>query len=181
MADSDQARLERHFDNIAETALADLRSLALNGGGMGVFFLGTPIIDALARASTRNAAYWRVFVTEFMPSIDSLHSYEPLADVLYKEFRCPGAHNLSASTRFRFTSGDANRGRHLTEVDGFWYLHAGCFAEDVVAAFKALRERTRSDADLRNKVLTWFDEHPPVAPEPSVGPIGGTEAITARP
>ena len=46
-------RLDQHFENIRVTALADLNTLAVNGGGMGVFHLGTPIIEALARASSR--------------------------------------------------------------------------------------------------------------------------------
>ena len=180
MADAVDHQLDLHFANIADTALADLRTLAINGGGMGVFFLGSPIIDALARASSSSRQPWKAFVTEYMPAIDSLRSYERLADVLYREFRNPGAHNLSASARFRFTSGDANRGLHLTDVNDVWYLHAGLFAEDVETAFNALWERARTNAELRDKVLAWFDDHPPVGPvRPATQTSGGKPVAEA--
>jgi hypothetical protein len=157
-----QQSLDRHFSNIEKTALADLKTLVDHGGGMGVFFLGTPIIDALAAAYTRQQGhYWKKYTHAFMPNL------EPLADVLYEEFRSPGAHNLSASARFLFTSGDDNRNFHMREANGRWVLHAGAFAHDVTAGFNQFWARARAEPELCHRVLTWFDAHTPIGPLPS--------------
>ena len=100
---------------------------------------------------------------------------------MHEEFRNPGSHNLSASSRFRFTSGDANRHLHLVEANGCWFLHAGRFAEDIEAAFNALQQDTRDNDELRKKVLAWFDENPPVGPaqSPISTHVGPAKAVSA--
>ena len=183
MSGDDQAHLDRHFENIRGTALADLRKLADNDGGMGVFLLGTPIIDALAKASAAGN-YWEKFINAYMPRLGAL------AGVMNKEFQNPGAHALSASSRFRFTSGKNSRHAHATSItledgsDGFW-LHADEFAKDVERAFHTLWQATKTDDDLRRRALRRFDKHPPVGPAPSPGPRPGepyaeTEAASGR-
>lgn len=154
-----RADIDRHFRNIEVTALADLDTLASHGGGMGVFFLATPIIDALAQAFTHQDHYWKTYIHAFMPRL------EPLADRLYQEFRNPGAHNLSASSSFLFTSTEANRGLHMAEFGGHWFLHAGEFARDTHEGFQKFWRRAHAERDLAARVLKWFEDgHAPVGP-----------------
>jgi hypothetical protein len=153
-------RLDQHLDNIRETALSDLRTLADSGGGMGVFFLAIPIIDALARAACGNNSYWTKFASLYMPRLSLL------APELYHEFRNPGTHALSASSRFRFVSADEDRWAHSlgADLDGqaVFVLHAGEFCTDVENAFEAVRRQAQKDTDLRGRMLRRFKAHPPI-------------------
>ena len=69
MAEDEQRRLDEHLENIRVTALRDLRALAGADGGMGVFLLAIPIIDALANASSSSREYWQEYVAQSMPRL----------------------------------------------------------------------------------------------------------------
>jgi hypothetical protein len=173
VTDDDQTRLDRHFENIRLTALADLRTLADAdadadaGGGVGVFLLAGPIIDVLASAARTERYRWKQYIESYMPRLATL------APLLWDEFRRPGGHSLSAGSRFRFTSGEENRWAHTlpgTDEAGrsVWYLHASEFAADVEAGFDRVWHASRVDDALRTRMLTRLEREPPVGPSPEL-------------
>jgi hypothetical protein len=165
----DQPRLDKHLHNIETTVLADLRTLADNGGRMGVFLLALPIIDTLARAASTDLKYWERYTEIYMPRL------RPAAPFIHDEFRKPPAHRLSANSRLRLTTGEDTRWAHATTIrssDGteHLYLHAGELANDVIAGFDLVRDETRLNPALHRRILRELERNPPAGDSPRPRP-----------
>jgi hypothetical protein len=165
----DQHRLDEHLHNIEATALADLRTLAENGGGMGVLLLALPIVDTLARAASTDVKYWERYVEVYMPRL------RPAAALIHDEFRKPPAYRLSSNSRLRLTTGDDTRWAHASTIrspDGtrHLYLHAEELADDVIAGFDRVWDETRRDPALHRRILRELEREPPVGHPPRPRP-----------
>jgi hypothetical protein len=159
----EKLRLDDYFGRIQETALQDARLLADAGGGMGVFLLIAPIVEALSRALAGSLARdgqtpWRGFVERYFTKYDS--RYERFAGI-YSGYRSRGLHNLSGEG-VAFLRGELDASLHLENADGYLRLHMETLIGHVERVFDDFRIEAVNDPEIGRTALAHFDEAPPV-------------------
>jgi hypothetical protein len=180
MTASEAQRLRDYFETgFRDLQLADIKHADAADVRMGTFQLCAAFLDALSLAYSayvvpklRESDKWDRFVRQFF----DLPRYDALVGG-YGGFRCLLLHNFSASG-LAFIHAHAES--HLTTRGGLTVLNRETFVVDVERVFNKFYAETKSDAELRSRVLRYLDKHQPVGvwflPAPQ---FGSTPVATA--
>jgi hypothetical protein len=161
----DRQRLTDHLTlGFRELQIRDIQRSDESDIPMGTFVQCAALIDALALAYSfevesmgDDAAKWQRFVAEYFPP-----KYAPLADARLGLRRLL-LHDFSAANALGFTHDEPHR--HLRTENDRLILDRGKFVAEVVRAFGAFERDVLYDDALAERVLAWFDLHPPLGEE----------------